>query len=202
MTYQAWTTPSAPPLAPAVRDDHVTAWRLAVFGAAVLIVLVFSQAWVFPILGDTGGARKDALVRNLYFPAYGLVLILTALTPLSVTLSALRQPFLVVLMLIVGLSMTWSIAPDMTMRRVIAIYATTLGGIVLGARYRWSEMAEVLAAAFAILGVIAFIVPIVFPSIGVMHELFPGAWRGVWPEKNAWAGSWPCPSPSWPAPPC
>ncbi len=188
MTYQAWTTPTAPPLAPQVLHDHITAWRMAIFGSAILVILVFSQAWVFPLLGDAGNPAMDVVVRNLYFPAYGLVLFLAALTPLSVILAAIRQPFLITLMLIVGLSITWSIAPDMTMRRVIAIYATTLGGIVLGARYRWAELAEVLGTAFAILGVIAFIVPLAVPSIGVMHELFPGAWRGVWPEKNAMGG--------------
>jgi exopolysaccharide production protein ExoQ len=168
--------------------DHVTAFRLLVFACAVGIVLIFSQAWVFPLLGDNEDAAADSLVRALFFPAYGMALFLAVLAPASAFWATLRQPFLILLMLIVGASITWSVSPDQTLRRVVAIYATTLGGIVLGSRYRWADLAEVLATAFATLAVIAFVVPIVMPSIGIMHELFPGAWRGVWPEKNILGG--------------
>lgn len=168
--------------------DHVTAFRLLVFACAVGIVLIFSQAWVFPLLGDNEDAAADSLVRALFFPAYGMALFLAVLAPASAFWATLRQPFLILLMLIVGASIAWSVSPDQTLRRVVAIYATTLGGIVLGSRYRWADLAEVLATAFATLAVIAFIVPIAIPSIGIMHELFPGAWRGVWPEKNILGG--------------
>ncbi|WP_304219023.1 O-antigen ligase, partial [Phenylobacterium aquaticum] len=182
MTQQTWAmTPPAP-------ADHVTAFRLLVFACAVGIVLIFSQAWVFPLLGDNEDAAADGLVRALFFPAYGMALFLAVLTPASAIWATLRQPFLILLMLIVAASIAWSVSPDQTIRRTVAIYATTLGGIVLGARYRWAELAEVLATAFATLAVIAFVTPIVMPSIGIMHELFPGAWRGVWPEKNILGG--------------
>lgn len=182
MTQQTWAMTRPEPA------DHVTAFRLLVFACAVGIVLIFSQAWVFPLLGDNEDAAADSLVRALFFPAYGMALFLLVLTPASAFWATLRQPFLILLMLIVGASITWSISPDQTVRRVVAIYATTIGGIVLGARYRWADLAEVLATAFATLAVIAFVVPIAFPSIGIMHELFPGAWRGVWPEKNILGG--------------
>ena len=68
---------------------------------------------------------------------------------------------------------------------LVAVYATTLGGIVLAARYRWADLAEVFATAFAVLAVVCFLMSLAVPSIGVMHELFPGAWRGVWADKNA-----------------
>lgn len=182
MTQQTWAMTRPEPV------DHVTAFRLLVFACAVGIVLIFSQAWVFPLLGDNEDAAADSLVRALFFPAYGMALFLAVLAPASAFWATLRQPFLILLMLIVGASITWSVSPDQTLRRVVAIYATTLGGIVLGSRYRWADLAEVLAAAFATLAVIAFVVPIVMPSIGIMHELFPGAWRGVWPEKNILGG--------------
>ncbi len=175
-------------MTPPAPADHVTAFRLLVFACAVGIVLIFSQAWVFPLLGDNEDAAADGLVRALFFPAYGMALFLAVLTPASAIWATLRQPFLILLMLIVAASIAWSVSPDQTIRRTVAIYATTLGGIVLGARYRWAELAEVLATAFATLAVIAFVTPIVMPSIGIMHELFPGAWRGVWPEKNILGG--------------
>ncbi|MDZ4051802.1 MAG: O-antigen ligase, partial [Phenylobacterium sp.] len=74
-------------------------------------------------------------------------------------------------------------------RRVFAAYCSALGGVVLASRLKWSELAEVAGAAFAILAVISFLVPLALPSVGIMQEIFPGAWRGVWSEKNALGGN-------------
>jgi len=178
----AWADASARP------DPAHGFGRAAIFWASVLIVLIFSQAWVFPILGDKGDPSASGLVRALYTPAYAAAFGLLLLAPLRTAAAAARQPFLILLMLVVGLSVFWSVEPDQTIRRVVAVYATTLGGFVLGARYRWAELAEVLATSYAILAIVALVVPLAIPSIGVMHELFPGAWRGVWFEKNDLGG--------------
>ena len=167
---------------------QVSLWSLTIFGASVLILLIFSEGWVFPLRGDANNTAFDKLIPLGYLPAYAAAAFLFVLTPASVFQALIRQPFLIVLMLIVGVSFFWSTAPDITARRIVAVYATTLGGVVLAARYRWAELAEVFATAFAILAVISFVMPLALPSIGVMHELFPGAWRGVWADKNALGG--------------
>ncbi|CAN5899351.1 O-antigen ligase [soil metagenome] len=167
---------------------QVSLWSLTIFGASVLILLIFSEGWVFPLRGDANNTAFDKLIPLGYLPAYAAAAFLMVLTPASVFRAVIRQPFLIMLMLIVGVSFFWSTAPDITARRIVAVYATTLGGVVLAARYRWAELAEVFAAAFAILAVISFVMPLALPSIGVMHELFPGAWRGVWADKNALGG--------------
>lgn len=167
---------------------QVSLWSLTIFGASVLILLIFSEGWVFPLRGDANNTAFDKLIPLGYLPAYAAAAFLFFLTPASVFQAVIRQPFLIALMLIVGVSYFWSTAPDITARRIVAVYATTLGGVVLAARYRWAELAEVFATAFAILAVISFVMPLALPSIGVMHELFPGAWRGVWADKNALGG--------------
>lgn len=167
---------------------QVDLWRLAVFALCVFIMLVFSEGWVFPLRGDAGSKTFDSLIRLAYLPAYGAALVLLALTPLSAVSAVIRTPFLIMLMAVVGLSVLWSTAPDLTVRRVVAVYATTLAGVVMASRFRWSELAEVFATAFAILTVVAFLMALAVPSIGVMHELFPGAWRGLWADKNALGG--------------
>ncbi|MDO8324737.1 MAG: O-antigen ligase [Phenylobacterium sp.] len=167
---------------------QVDLWRLAIFAACVFIMLIFSEGWVFPLRGDAGSKTFDSLIRLAYLPAYGAALVLLALTPLSAVSAVIRTPFLIMLMVVVGLSVLWSTAPDLTVRRVVAVYATTLAGVVMASRFRWSELAEVFATAFAILTVAAFLMALAVPSIGVMHELFPGAWRGLWADKNAHGG--------------
>jgi exopolysaccharide production protein ExoQ len=155
---------------------------------AVAMLLVFSAAWVFPLTGEDAQAAEGSLVRNLYLPSYALAMGLLALAPTDTARALVRQPFLLALLLIAAMSTFWSIAPDQTARRVFAISLTTVGGLVLAARFRWAGLAEVGAAAFAILAAISLLAALVVPSIGVMSDIFPGAWRGTWSEKNALGG--------------
>lgn len=168
---------------------RLTAWRLILACASVFLLLVYSQAWVFPLMGEQATAEQGGLIRALYLPAYAAGFLLLAASPGATFQALLRQPFLVALMVVVAASFLWSIAPDQTLRRVFAAYCSALGGVVLASRLKWAELAEVIASAFAILAVIAFVVPLVAPSVGIMQELFPGAWRGVWSEKNALGGN-------------
>ena len=173
------------PAAPRQRTDVV---ETLAFAASVLIVLIFSQAWVFPLLGEHGDPSASGLVRALFLPGYACALFLLALQPAPFALALVRQPLLILLMAIVGISLLWSVEPDQTVRRMVALFATTLGGVVLGVRYSWARLAEVIGAALAILAVGSVLMALAVPSIGVMHSLFPGAWRGLWVEKNALGG--------------
>lgn len=171
------------------RAAPVTIWRLVLAGAGVFLLLVYSQAWVFPLMGEQADTSQSGLIRALYLPAYAAGFLLLAVAPGAAFLAVLRQPFLIVLLLLVAASYFWSIAPDQTVRRVFAAYCSALGGVVLASRLKWSELAELAACAMAILAVIALVAALVLPSVGVMQEIFPGAWRGVWSEKNALGGN-------------
>ncbi|MGH6996724.1 MAG: O-antigen ligase family protein, partial [Phenylobacterium sp.] len=151
------------------QTPRLTAWRAMTLGASALIFLIYSQFWVFPLLGDAGNPSASGLIRALYLPAYGAAAVLILLTPRSTFLALLRQPFLVVLLLICAASVLWSVAPDKTLMRVVALGFTTLGGVVLAARYRWATLLEILAASFAFLTIVAILVSVAVPSIGVMQ---------------------------------
>lgn len=157
--------------------------------AAVFLFLVYSQFWVFPLFGEPMSASAGSLLRVLFLPAYGAGFVLAALSPRETLGAALRQPFLLILLLIVAASTLWSISPDQTTRRIIAIVCTTLGAVAMAARWRWATISEILGGCFAALAVMVLIVCVAVPSIGVMSEIFPGAWRGLWPEKNALGGN-------------
>ena len=158
---------------------------IAAFGLSVFIILVYSQVWVTPLLGDNvPDEATSSLIRTLYFPAYGASLILLALRPADLGRVLIREPFLVALIVIVAASMLWSVEPDQTQRRLVAIVFTTLGGVVLGSRWRWPALAELFAVSFGLLAIASLFVGLFVPDIGRMKLLFPGAWRGLWQEKN------------------
>mgnify|MGYP006988314182 FL=1 len=133
--------------------------------AALGLFLTYSQFWVFAILGEQGDPASNGLVRLLYLPAYGAAAIMFLLGP-GDTLKALsRQPFLLLLMIMVALSSFWSIAPAETMRRAVAIYFTTLGGVMLAARYRWTQLSQILAGSFAAVAVMSFLAAVLVTPV-------------------------------------
>lgn len=182
MTAAAWSDARSGP-------HRADMWDWLAFAMSVFILLIFSQGWILPLVGDKFDEGSSALVRNAYLPAYGAGVLLLAMTPGETLQGLLRQPFLIILMGVVAASMLWSLSPDATLRRIIALYATTLAGVVIAARYRWTALVEVMATAFAILALASLVVSVAIPSIGRMENLFPGAWRGLWPEKNALGGN-------------
>lgn len=166
------------------RREHVTAAAALLFAAAVVMVVIYTQCWLMAVQGDQAEATDSALVRAMFFPAYGCALLLLAANPGGAARAWLRQPLLILILWIAAASALWSINPDQTVRRSIALILTTLSGVVLAARWRWSGLAQVIASSYALLAVASLIAALAFPRFGVMHELFPGAWRGLWIEKN------------------
>ncbi|CAN7202780.1 O-antigen ligase family protein [Caulobacter sp. LjRoot300] len=162
--------------------------QIALFGLAVFALLVFSGGWELPAVGENATESGSAILRVGYLPAYAAGFALIAMRPGSTLRVVIRQPFLVVLLTVAVASMFWSVNPDQTVRRCFALVCTTLGGVALAARFRWPQLAEVVGAAFAVLIVACFVVCLAVPRIGVMTELFPGAWRGLWREKNGLGG--------------
>jgi O-antigen ligase len=172
------------------RLDRRARWmEMAAFAGSVFLLLTYSQGWEAPLVGNGAESSDSVLLRIGFLPAYAVGVALVALTPLAVARALVRQPCLIAVILIAALSMFWSVAPDQTSRRVFALAFTTLGAVALAARYSWARLAEVMATTFAILAVLSLGVCLFAPSIGRMQDIFPGAWRGLWHEKNTLGGN-------------
>jgi len=136
------------------------------FAASVLMLLVYAQPWAI-FLPDQGvSAAGSAIERAMFFPMYALGVALIATRPMAALKGLAGQPFLIVLLGIVAASTAWSIAPDETSRRVVALVMTTVCGIAIGARWRWPALVEVLATAFAVLSVVSLILGALLPTYG------------------------------------
>lgn len=169
-------------------DGRARLLNAVAFVLSVFILLTYSDAWISPLIGEATDPNSSVLARNLYFPAYAATMALVALRPRTTLRVLYRDPFLVLLVAVAAASITWSVEPDQTGRRVIALVFTSLSGVALGARWRWARLAEVIATTFAILALLSFLAGAFVPSVGRMTVLFPGAWRGLWDEKNTFGG--------------
>ena len=151
------------------------------YGLAVFLLLMFNEDW---LLGQPAPDKVTLIGRVLLMPSNAIGLFLLVQRPGRVAIGLWRTPLLMLLLLVAGASVFWSVTPAGTAQRVVALTLTTLFGVALGARWRWSELVEIIAIAFAVMTLMSLVLGAAFPSMGRMTEIFPGAWRGLWVEKN------------------
>ncbi|HEY3813574.1 MAG TPA: O-antigen ligase family protein [Caulobacteraceae bacterium] len=168
------------------RAGWLSGW--VVFALSVLVLFTYSEAWLAPLTGEKPNADDAGLIRAVYYPAYAATLLIFASCGRETLRALIRSPLLVVLVGFAAASVMWSSDPEATTRRVVAIVLTSLGGVVIAARYDWTRLAQILATTFALLALASLFAALFVPSIGRMEDLFPGSWRGLWLEKNTLGG--------------
>jgi len=160
------------------------------FGRRVEVVLLLIAMFLFsggllgPLLVPEPTAEGSPLLRSLFYPVYALTFLLMLLRPWS-TANALGRCLL--LLIPVGLALAsigWSIDPDATLRKAVALLMTTLFAIYVASRFDWVEFIELFAALFLILALLSIFSALFLPDIGIMSEVHPGAWSGIYWEKN------------------
>ncbi len=100
-----------------------------------------------------------------------------------------RTPLVWVLVAFAFASVVWSIDPAATERRSVALLFSTLCGVAVAARLSWSQLTRMLALCLVSVCVVSLVLAVFLPKFGRMQEVFPGAWSGVFVEKNG-LGAW------------
>jgi O-antigen ligase len=175
--------PGAPP--EAVEERRPRSWleraeAVACFGMLALM----SNALLAPLFAPDQNPDNVPWLRLIWLPVYACIALLVVMRP--VRMSRVIVPAAMGLMLVgwAFLSASWSIAPDVTFRRSIALLMTTFFGLYLAARYDWREFLELLAGVFLLLAVGNYVACLLFPGFGIHATIHPGAWKGLWYEKN------------------
>lgn len=149
------------------------------------VILYFSGAINGLLFTDLNNLERDfPMARLMWYPIYGIVLLLGFRCLPQLTRMAIFSPILIFCVLACGVSMLWSIDPGITMRRSVALLMTTLFGLVLAARYDWNGLVQRLAMAFGVLAIFSLLHGVIDPARAIHNEIHIGAWRGPWVEKN------------------
>ncbi len=159
------------------------------FGLCVLVLFIFSEAWVKPFNGGGVEPADNALIRSLYYPGYLGALVLVGLGPWDALVAMLRTPLVWVLVGWAFFSSVWSIDPSSTERRAVALLLSTLAGSVVAARLSWTQLTKALALVFVVVSLGSLLTAALLPGFGRMKLEFPGAWSGLFIEKNG-LGAW------------
>ncbi len=171
-------------------NDGLAVWLArAEIALSVFCVLMLTDAFWGPVLAPQAnqGGDDNPLLRLLWLPVYAVALLLSGMRAARF-LKIL--PALFMTGILIGLcfaSQFWSIDPETTVRRTIAVAFTSLFGLYLGARWKGVELTQIVALSFAILTIGSYFVCICVPSLGIHTDINAGAWKGLWYEKNQMA---------------
>jgi O-antigen ligase len=161
---------------------------LAEWLGAFVILFLMSNALLGPVFAPDQMPDNVPWLRMIWLPVYGMIALALLINPLRMTKVAVPAAMSLALVGWAFLSSRWSILPDVTVRRSLALLFTTLFGLYLAARYDWREFVELIAAVFLALAVGTLISCVAFPDFGITKEIHPGAWKGLWYEKNQLGG--------------
>ncbi len=157
---------------------------------AVFVLLFSSTGLLIPLLHqgtstDVDMNQGDALTQLLWLGVYGVAFLLIVSRWRLFLSLATRNKLLLVLVGVVLASVLWSAAPDVTLRRGVALVGTTLFGAYLGARYGLGELLRLLAWTLGIVALLSLLVALALPSYGISStSLTAGDWKGVFVHKN------------------
>lgn len=163
------------------------------FALAGVTLFMFAEAFLPRLLapgpaGVTGEVPESMLLRYLWLPFYGLIVVGLFLAAGKAWRAATRAPWLILLALLAMSSAMWSIDSELSLRRGVALFATTLLGVYLAARFDWLTALRLLGMVWLVLMAASLATGLIAPGFAQMSEIHVGAWMGGWSEKNALGG--------------
>jgi O-antigen ligase len=100
--------------------------------------------------------------------------------------AVIAEPFLWVLVLWALISVSWSLNPEITLRRSVSFVGTTLYGVYLALQYpRVRDLLSVLVRFLLVMIAITLIVVHLFPELGTSPQGTARFWTGIYGHKNA-----------------
>ena len=165
--------------------------------AAVFAVVVQQAAFVSsPVLSDLVAAVSSPDAQSNILNTLAVSLNITLIAPLCLLRYRQFVPIIygnkvaIALIMLIFLSITWSIHPDVTLRRGVNYFSTILTACYLAGRFDVDEIMKILAWGIAISAVGSFLFVAAFPietihqpSRWAVDEQLVGAWMGVFSHK-------------------
>ena len=159
--------------------------------AFVIVSLLFYTGGLLAVILSGGASQDDmgqgydtGLIRLIFILIYITTFLLLVLRWKKILYFISRNTLIWLLMGYVAASIFWSVAPEVTFRRLVALNGTTLFGLYLSSRYSIKQQLKILALTFSIAIILSFLFATVVPKYGLMGEVHAGAWRGIYIHKN------------------
>jgi len=155
---------------------------------AALALLLSTGAFI-PVIKKQSGAgidpmQGDVVMQALWLVVYAVTCILLLPRLRQVLKLVWRHRLLWCLVGLAFISLAWSEAPQITLRRSVALLGTTLLGIYLATRYTRQQLLELLAGTFGLIAVLSIAFAVLMPGYGLQNGSDDYLWRGIYENKN------------------
>jgi exopolysaccharide production protein ExoQ len=156
----------------------------AVFGFAVVAALIY---WtdILTLLFPGGDGSSNATFRTIYFVIYGVTGYFLV-TRLAATLSVVSSlPLHIALLGLCFLSAVWSLNPQESLQRSVAVLGSSSFGIFFATHINQRRALGLLTLTAALAGFLSLFLIVAIPSIGITQtEEYFGTWKGAHGHKN------------------
>lgn len=133
------------------------------------------------LLSEADGSRITQIAAGL---VYGVAFMLL-LPRLGLVLPFVRRnKALVFLVLVALVSASWSIDPQLSLRRGLGLGGTTVFAIYVAVRFDTAEVIRLLGRALFLVAVASWVFVMAIPDLGIHHDHHDGSWRGAFLHKN------------------
>jgi O-antigen ligase len=169
---------------PAVRRDEA-AWRAGVEDVCLILLLLTCFGTVVGLYSKVNLLREaPGWAVALYLGPIAWGAAMCAVAPVKALRTALLGGPLLLFVLWAGLSSQWSHQPALSLRQGILYACTYMVACALAFRLPWWRIGRVLGGVFAIQALLSALLATLKPEWGVMSEIYPGAWSGLWSFKQ------------------
>ena len=97
---------------------------------------------------------------------------------------AKKDRLILLLFALAVLSVSWSEDPATTFKRVLALLGTAAASMYLASQYNSKDLIKLLAWSLGVAALLSLAVAVLAPAYGVMSDISPGAWQGIYTHKN------------------
>lgn len=157
---------------------------------AVFTLILFTGPFI-PLTIRNGGLSIDTsytsepgnpLTQALFLAVYaGAILLLGRRRCVE---WAKKDRLLLLLLVLAVLSVSWSEDPATTFKRALALLGTAVASMYLASEYSTKDLIKLLAWSLGIAALASLGVALLAPGYGVMNDISPGAWQGIYTHKN------------------
>jgi exopolysaccharide production protein ExoQ len=157
-----------------------------------ILVLVLATGAFQSLVVDASTTQAvnegNPLLQIMWAFVYAVVVMRAIGNFRSIVAAVRANKFLIGLVLLAVLSVFWSEDPGFTLRRGVALLATTLFGLDFAVRYPIRKQLQLVAIALSAVVALSVVVQVFFAGlIPVVDKAYPNAWVGLFDQKNAFA---------------
>lgn len=146
----------------------------------IVALLLLSRAFRFLL----GGSEDGAMATAVLIAVFAVSLPVVAWRIKHFVWVALRDKLLLVVVGFVLVSILWSTAPEISLRRGIVLLGATYFGIYLATSFDLKTFIRLLAWTFLIAAVMSVALAFLVPELGVGSGRITNAWTGIYDQKN------------------